>query len=262
MSSCTFYLQLVRLGECANVATACRDKWTSLRCVYRRIVNQQASAKTKRKIKWPWANMMTFLIPHLKTIQPRFGPDIEIDDTESVITINDQKAYGTHEDQYINVSNYSEDFELEGVVNSEDGVAEYLYDDTSDTDIIESESVNNHSAKRVKLEDSSSHSRHVNSVKSSQSNCRTQQIEDFLKFIQTPGYSTSKPANPPIVQQYDQLAGADADEMFFRSIVPDVKLLNQRDKGTFKLKVQQLLYDMLYPSKDNNHDENGVIAQE
>jgi len=48
-------------------ATACRDKWTSLRCVYRRIVNQQANSKTKRKIKWPWVNMMTFLIPHLKT---------------------------------------------------------------------------------------------------------------------------------------------------------------------------------------------------
>ncbi|PNF22619.1 hypothetical protein B7P43_G10856 [Cryptotermes secundus] len=238
----------------------CREKWTSLRCIYRRIVNQQANSNKKKKIKWPWANMMTFLIPHIKTIQPRYGPDVDIDDADSVITITDHKAYGTHDNHLMTLSNYSEDYELEeGVINPEDGVAEYLYDESgAESEPVEDHRMKNPSVKRIKLEDpvhlSQLNTRHKKDIKSERtnghSNCRTENVDEFLKLIQ----SSHKMPSTPAVQPYDQLIGVDPDEMFFRSIVPDVKLLNQRDKGAFKLRVQQMLYDMLYPSREDEQD--------
>lgn len=247
-------------------STACRDKWTSLRCVYRRIVNQQANSKTKRKIKWPWANMMTFLIPHLKTIQPRYGPDVEIDDTDSIITITDHKAYGTHDNRFLTLGN-SEDYDIEETaVNSEDGVVEYLYDESgSEYEPLEDQRLNKQSVKRIKSKDTSQlsqlHTRHGRNMKSGSSNSgstyRTENVDEFIKLIHSPHEEPSTVTVEQcnhMLQKYDQLAGIDPDEMFFRSIVPDVKLLNQRDKGAFKLKVQQMLHDMLYPPKENEQD--------
>lgn len=221
--------------------TACREKWTSLRCVYRRIINQQANSKKKRKIKWPWAHMMTFLIPHLKTIQPRYGPEVEIDDSDSIITINDYKSFTTSENNFMSLNNFTEDFEMdEAIANSEEGVAEYLYYESgaeSETD----DSTVNKSLKKIKLEAATqvkSESRPI------RSRCDVNyQGDDEDEYNAQMCYQEGR-------HQWDQLAGADADEMFFRSIVPEVKLLNQKDKGIFKLKVHQLLHDMLYSSKE------------
>jgi hypothetical protein len=193
-------------------------------------------------------------------MQPRYGPDIEIDDTDSVITVSDHKAYETHGDHFITLNNYSEDYELEeAVINPEDGVAEYLYDERgAESESVEDQRIKNPSVKRMKLEDpvhlSQLNTKHMKDIKSERSNShsdyRTENVDAFLKLIQSP----HKMPNTPAVQPYDQLTGIDPDEMFFRSIVPDVKLLNQRDKGAFKLKVQQMLYDMLYTSKEAEQD--------
>jgi hypothetical protein len=86
---------------------------------------------------------------------------------------------------------------------------------------------------------------------------RTENVDEFIKLIHSPHEEPSTVTVEQcnhMLQKYDQLAGIDPDEMFFRSIVPDVKLLNQRDKGAFKLKVQQMLHDMLYPPKENEQD--------
>lgn len=200
------------------------------------------------------------VICHFYRIQPRYGPDVEIDDADSVITINDHKAYGTHDNHFMTLSNYSEDYELEeGVINPEDGVAEYLYDESgAESEPVEDQRIKNPSVKRMKLEDpmhlSQLNTRHMKDIKSersnSHSNYRTENVDEFLKLIHSP----HKMPTTPVVQPYDQLTGVDPDEMFFRSIVPDVKLLNQRDKGAFKLKVQQMLYDMLYPSREDEQD--------
>ncbi|KAJ9596485.1 hypothetical protein L9F63_012493 [Diploptera punctata] len=214
--------------------TACRDKWTSLRCVYRRIINQQANSNKKKKIKWPWAHMMTFLIPHLKTIQPRYGPDVEIDDTDSVITINDYKSFTSNGNNYMTYNNLTEEFEMcEGIPNSEDGIAEYLYyESEAESEQGDEHTENKNSLKKIKL-DNASQAKPIEFQKSG-----ADSNNEYVLPSQT------------CCHHYDQLAGADPDEMFFRSIIPDVKLLNQKDKGIFKLKVQQLLHDMIYSSKD------------
>jgi hypothetical protein len=91
----------------------------------------------------------------------------------------------------------------------------------------------------------------------SNSTFRTENVDEFIKLIHSP---CEEPSTVTIeqcdqmLQKCDHLQGIDPDEMFFRSIVPDVKLLNQRDKGAFKLKVQQMLYDMLYTPKKNEQD--------
>jgi hypothetical protein len=204
---------------------------------------------------------------HFHRIQPRYGPDIEIDDTDSVITVSDHKAYGTHDNHFMTLSNYSEDFELEeAVVNPEDGVAEYLYDESgAESEPMEDQTVNKSGTKRVKLDDPAQllehNARHIKNIKSRSNNgpsYRTENVDEFLKLMHSPVYSAHKATSTPTGQQYDQLAGADPDEMFFRSIVPDVKLLNQRDKAAFKLKVQQMLHDTLYPSKE---DDQHTVTQ-
>lgn len=196
---------------------------------------------------------------HFHRIQPRYGPDVEIDDTDSVITISDHRAYGTHDNNFMMLNNYSEDFELEeAVVNPEDGVAEYLYDESgAESESVEDQTMKKPSMKRTKLKDRSKllelNTRHEKNIKSrpnSHSRYRSENVDEFLKLIQ----SSHKTPSTPTIQQYDQLMGADPDEMFFRSIVPDVKLLNQRDKGTFKLRVQQMLHDMLYPPKEDEQE--------
>jgi hypothetical protein len=196
-------------------------------------------------------------------IQPRYGPDVEIDDTDNVITVSDHRAYGTHDNSFMMLDNYNEDFELEEAgVNPEDGVAEYLCDESGgESESVEDQTMKKSNMKRMKLEDRSQllelntrHGKNIKSRPNSHSRYRSENVDEFIKLIQ----SAHKTQSVPTVQQYDQLMGADPDEMFFRSIVPDVKLLNQRDKGTFKLRVQQMLHDMLYPPKE---DEEETVTQ-
>lgn len=157
------------------------------------------------------------------------------------------------------LNNYSEDFELEeDVVNPEDGVAEYLYDESgAESESVEDQTMKKPIMKRMKLEDRSQLlelntrlAKNVNSRPNSHSRHRSENVDEFLKMVQSAHETPSTQA----IQQYDQLMGADPDEMFFRSIVPDVKLLNQRDKGAFKLRVQQMLHDMLYPPKEDEQE--------
>lgn len=161
----------------------------------------------------------------------------------------------------------SEDYDIEETaVNSEDGTVEYLYDESgSEFEPVEDQRLHKPSVKRLKLEDTSQLSRlnvrHGQTVKSrssnSQSSYRTENVDEFLKLIHSPHEEPSTVTIEhcdQMLQKYDQLTRVDPDEMFFRSIVPDVKLLNQRDKGAFKLKVQQMLHDMLYAPKENEQD--------
>jgi hypothetical protein len=173
-------------------------------------------------------------------------------------------VYGTHDNSFVTLNNnYSDDFELEeAVVNPEDGVAEYLYDESgAESESFEEQAVKEPSMKRIKLEDQSQllelNTKHAENIKlrpNSHSRYQSENVDEFLKLIQ----SAHTTPSTPTVQHYDQLMGADPDEMFFRSIVPDVKLLNQRDKAAFKLRVQQILHDMLYPPKE---DEQETVTQ-
>jgi len=203
---------------------------------------------------------------HFYRIQPRYGPDVEIDDTDSVITISDHKAYGTHDNHFLTLGG-SEDYDIdESAFNSEDGVVEYLYDESGcEFEPLDDQRIRKHSVKRMKLEDTSQlsqlNTRHGRNMKSGSSNSnstyRTENVDEFIKLIHSPREEPSTVTIEqcdPMLQKCDHLTGIDPDEMFFRSIVPDVKLLNQRDKGAFKLKVQQMLYDMLYPPKKSEQD--------
>ncbi|PSN41214.1 hypothetical protein C0J52_04191 [Blattella germanica] len=224
------------------------------------IAGQQTSSKLKRKVKWPWAHLMTFLIPHLKIIQPRYRTEVGIDESEGVVAVNDYKTCSTNSsngNELMSLNNFSEDFESNNALdNSDDVIEEYLYYDSSvESDPSEQQSANKSSLKCIKMEEMAKVKSLGKSHKSrNNSNYEIDGGDEYVNDDQTAEYyQTQEVTNLPTqFHQCDQLAGADADEMFFMSIVPDVKLLSPRDKGIFKIKVQQMLHEMLYSSNEEN----------
>ena len=152
------------------------------------------------------------------------------------------------------LNNFTEDFEMDEVIaNSDDGVAEYLYYESG----AESEAggeipIKKPSSKKIKLEGTSQIKPESLSVRvTPEVNYQADGEDEYEVQPETCCQARKGSSGSATACHCDRLAGADADEMFFRSIVPDVKLLNQKDKGIFKLKVQQLLHDMLYSPKED-----------
>lgn len=57
--------------------------------------------------------------------------------------------------------------------------------------------------------------------------------------------STPQPNYSPILPSCD--CTTDPDAIFLRSLLEDMKTMSRKNKGLFKIKVQQLLQDILYP---------------
>ncbi|KAG8227182.1 hypothetical protein J437_LFUL003388, partial [Ladona fulva] len=248
--------EMNRSGRIFLTDMDCRDRWNTLRDGYRRFIKDDQTtsngSKPKKRKTWQWAEDMSFLKPF---IQERISI---VTSGESTCNRNQRNQSSTNNivlrgavDNNSGGNNVGKDVVCAALSDtpSDDASTSYIVHivaDNTDTSRVTSRGDSNGVISVDCAQDKNNRQEESNNPKTVSKSQETRSSS-----VQPTGNNENN-VSPVIITHHPVSTHEDSDEQFFRSLLPDVKSLSPRQKGLFKIKVQQLLQEMLYPKEYNS----------